>query len=242
MSKEVLKLPRSDFFKEPLRDLISLAYNITRFEVRGQENLKFMRKTPTIFVFFPHCGHPDSPAVRKVFPRDLRKRLVFPAAADYWHGRGWKGRLKSFLGSLFVINIPLSRAGAGRKAIRESLDRAEDFLEAGFSLVMAPEGTRSSLPPEERVLRQGVAELVLRTGAQVIPVRLYGLEKIMPKGSKCPKLLEGNLVEGFGRWRVLVLIGEPMDFDPEAMTGTRFQKMKKITAQIRERLLEMDKE
>lgn len=238
MSKEALRLPRSDFFKEPVRDFFSLGYNITRFEVRGRENLT---ESPVIFAFFPHYGHPDGPAVRKALSR-LRKGLIFLAAADYWHGKDWKGRLKSFLGSLFVINIPLSRAGAGRKEIQKGLDMAVGFLNSGYSIGTSPEGTRTSLSLEKRVFHTGGAELVIRTGRPVIPIRLYGLEKIMPKGAKFPKLLEGNRKEGFRRWRVLVLIGEPMHFDPETMTGTRSQKMKKITAQIRERLLEMDKE
>lgn len=235
MSKEALRLPRSDFFKEPVRDLLSLLYNIPRFEVRGQENLT---ESPVIFAFFPHCGHPDSPAVRRALLRNLRKRLVFPAAADYWS----KDVLKSTVMSLFVRSSLMSRAGAGREAIKESLDRAKDLLNAGFSLVISPEGTRTSLPLEKRVFHTGVAELVIRTGRPVIPVRLYGLEEVMPKGTKFPKLFEGNLDEGFHRWRVLVLIGEPMDFDLEDMMGTRSQKRKKITAQIKKRLLEMDKE
>jgi 1-acyl-sn-glycerol-3-phosphate acyltransferase len=239
MSKETSPFQRGELLKEPIRDVFSLLYYIPRFEVYGQKCLEIMRDTAVIIVFFPHCGHPDGPGVRKAIPRGPRKNLLFPAAADYWFDGSWKGRLKAVFGSFIVRSFPLSRAGSGRKVIEGDLDKAEHLLKQGFSLVFAPEGTRTLLPLEERVFHTGIAELVIRTGAPVIPVRLHGFKTVMPKGTAIPRVFEGRPFRGLHRRQLKVVIGEPISFEPEAMEGTRSQKRKEITSQIRECLLAM---
>lgn len=83
MNQEILHF-RNQPVKEVAREAFSLVYQLLRFEVFGQDNLEFMRRgIPAIVGFFPHTSHADGPAVRKAFPRDLRKRLIYPAAADY---------------------------------------------------------------------------------------------------------------------------------------------------------------
>lgn len=234
MQKEVLNFQRDEPFKEAFRDAFSLLFELLKFEVEGQENLEFMRRgKPAIIAFFPHCGHPDGPAVRKTVPSDLRKLLFFPAAADYWHQKDLKGRLKAGISSLFLRTFPMHRADFGRSIIK-SLDVAEQYLLSGYSIVVSPEGTRSHLSPEERELYTGPAELVLRTGMPIVPIRLHGFEDIMPKGSFLPRAFKG-----IQRKEVLVSIGEPMFFDAEAIGENRSYKRKIITSQLRERFLEM---
>lgn len=158
MARETLRPPGNNPLMEDVRNLSLLLLDVFRFEVNGEENLDFMNKTPGIFAFFPHCGHLDTLAVRKGFPPELRDRLVYPAAADYWHAKDLKGRLKSGLSSLFAENFPMPRTGS---KIMEGLDMAVDYLNKGYSIVIAPEGTRTRLLLEERELRKGTAKLVL---------------------------------------------------------------------------------
>lgn len=230
MYKETLPLHLRGRFKEASRDLFLFLFDLLKFEVDGQENLGLMREgNPAIVVFFPHCGHPDAPAVRKAFPPDLRRRLVYSAAADYWYS----SRLRSGLTTLFLKSFPMARDGSG-KAITDGLDIAEGFLNSGYSIVISPEGTRSSLPLKKRIFHLGPAELVIRTNLPVIPVRLRGFEEIMPKGTALPRLLDN------GRRRLVsVSIGEPMFFDLEAISGTRSQQRQEITSELRQRLLAM---
>jgi len=167
---------------ETTRDAFGLILNGFNFEVSGQEHLDFLRdraKNNAIFAFFPHTGHLDSIAVRAAVPKDLRSTLMYPAAADYWYD----GKVSS----LFVQNFPINRGRSGQSSILEGLDQAEMYLDGGYSLVVSPEGTRSNLPLEERILHTGVAELALKTGKPIIPVKLYGLEGVMPKGKIVPE-------------------------------------------------------
>lgn len=210
------------FRGEGLRDSLSSPLGLLKFEVQGQENLNFLKEGKSaIIVFFPHTSHLDGLAVRRAFSPNLRDRLIFPAAADYWY----QGR-RSGLSSLFLQTLPLSRGGSSREMM-EGLEAIESFLRSGSLVVISPEGTRSSLPNEERIFHRGAAELVLRTGLPVIPVRLRGFEEIMPKGASWP-----NLFDHCQRRTVSVSFGEPITFDLGTIPGVRAQLRKVITAKI----------
>lgn len=210
-------------------------------EVSGRQNLEVIEDgTPAILCFFPHCGHPDSVVVRRAIDQDL----IFLAAGDYWDNSALKGRLRSKVSELFVKSIPIGRASSGRQAILEGIERAEACLKAGESVVLAPEGTRNNRPLTERELLIGAAELLLRTGAPIIPIRLRGLDDVMPKGSKLPKPVSFVSYPPFVcRKKVLVSFGKPMFFedirgiDPAEMANSR--KRRVITERLRGKLLGM---
>lgn len=219
---------------EIARDAFALILNGFNFEVSGQEHLNFLREgANAIFAFFPHTGHLDSIAVRKAVPKDLRSTLIYPAAADYWY-EGASGKLRSKFSSLLVPNFPINRGGSGLAGILKSLDQAAMFLNSGYSLVISPEGTRSNLPLEERKLLSGVSELVLRTGKPIIPIKLHGLEDVMPRGRIIPK---------FGRDTskppARVVFGEALYFDNLSIQDSRPKARKQITEKLRETLLEL---
>ncbi len=89
----------------------------------------------------------------------------------------------------------------------DSLSVAEDFLNSGYLLALAPEGTRSSRPLEDRVLKTGIAELVIRTQTPVIPVLLKGFIEIMPRGTAIP-----NFIKRGKRRSVSATVGAPIEF------------------------------
>ena len=72
--------------------------------------------------------------------------------------------------------FPIKRGEVDRQALR----RAEEVLEEGKVLLMAPEGTRSRTARLQRA-HQGTALLVQHTGARVLPVGLYGGHKLFRK-------------------------------------------------------------
>lgn len=238
MSKEIPRLTRGELFKGKTRDVLSGWLNFLKFEVEGRDNLEFMREgRPAIVAFFPHCGHPDSLAVRKAIPADLREFFFFAAKASYWHNKEkLEDRLRFLLGQLLIKNFPMSGADSNKGEIKEGVDIAEDYLRSGYSIAISPEGTRSLLPLEERKLEKGAADLVLRTNVPIVPVRLHGFEELMPRGFGVPRFFDG-----FQRREVVVSIGESMifDLDAEAIPGVRRQQRELITAQLKERFLEM---
>jgi 1-acyl-sn-glycerol-3-phosphate acyltransferase len=77
--------------------------------------------------------------------------------------------------------IPVRRDGSV-EAARSSLVTAQRALEAGRSIVVFPEGTRSSdghlLP-----FKRGPFHLAMQSGALVVPVTIRGTAALMPKGS-----------------------------------------------------------
>ncbi len=141
-----------------------------------------------------------------------------PFAMAYMLAR--RGRTVRFLGKKEVFDAPvLGELVKAMGAIRvdrgtgsgEPLERAEDALAAGEMVAMMPQGTIPRGPEFfEPVLkgRWGAAKLVAASGAPVIPVGLWGTEKVWPRSSKIP-----NVTNVLHPPVIRVQVGEP--FHPE---------------------------
>jgi len=134
--------------------------------------------------------------------------MVFLAKSEYFTGKGLKGWLTKmfFLGTGM---LPIDRSGG--KASEASLNTGLRVLTEGQILGIYPEGTRS---PDGKMYRgrTGVARMILEAGVPVVPVAMIDTEKVMPIGSKWPKLR-----------RIGIIFGEPLDFTRfEGMEGDRF--------------------
>jgi long-chain acyl-CoA synthetase len=138
-----------------------------------------------------HSSHLDTPVVLHALG-DAAEGLATLAARDYFFDTPLKERLARQLTNL----LPLDRNGAAA----EGLEEAGRALEAGRSLLLFPEGTRS---PDGRMaaFRPGVGLLALRHRMDVLPIHIEGTHAILPKGSVLPK----------GR-RVTVRIGRPLPY------------------------------
>jgi 1-acyl-sn-glycerol-3-phosphate acyltransferase len=220
--------------KEAARNTFALIYKYFKVEVSGQENLETVRRGENaIIAFFPHTGHLDGPFARLAIPSDLRDKLIFPAAADYWYKNDILSPIRNLATSLIVPNFPLNRKGSSHIDIVESLDEAVNYLNSGFSLAIAPEGTRTSLPLRDRELKTGVAELVIRTGKPVIPMLFTGLQDVMPKGTSVFRILRG----GSGR-KISATIGEPIYFDVDPGMKKSAQR-REILTKLKDAFLSM---
>jgi putative phosphoserine phosphatase/1-acylglycerol-3-phosphate O-acyltransferase len=112
-----------------------------------------------------------------------------------------RGRPVRFLGKKEVFDAPIvgqvARAMGGIRVERgtgsdEPLAAAALALEAGELVAMMPEGTIPRGPAFfDPVLkgRWGAARLAAMTGAPVIPVGLWGTEKVWPRSERLPNLL-----------------------------------------------------
>jgi putative phosphoserine phosphatase/1-acylglycerol-3-phosphate O-acyltransferase len=111
------------------------------------------------------------------------------------------GRAPRFLGKKEVFDAPvigsLARALGGIRVDRgsgsgEPLREATRALAAGDVVVLMPQGTiprgLQFFEPELQG-RPGAARLAARTGAPVIPVGLWGTERVWPRSSRLPNLL-----------------------------------------------------
>ncbi|MGZ6228020.1 MAG: AMP-binding protein, partial [Candidatus Binataceae bacterium] len=105
------------------------------------------------------------------------RELVVLAAKDYF----FNTNARRFVVSNFTRLIPFDR----ERAQLDSLDDAIDELEAGRSVLMFPEGTRS---PDGAIheFKSGAGYLALRGGCDVLPVRISGTYEVLGKGSIIP--------------------------------------------------------
>ncbi len=98
---------------------------------------------------------------------------------------------------------PLARAGSVHGIERGAADvdafrTALEILEAGYALLIFPEGTRSRTGALQEA-HEGAATLALRAGATIVPVGLVGTADAWPRGSALPRF----------RRRIVARVGEP---------------------------------
>ncbi len=150
-------------------------------------------------------------------PLVLDRPVVFLAKSDYFTGKGLRG----FFTRLFFTaagQLPIDRSGG--KASEASLNTGLRALSEGRLLGIYPEGTRS---PDGRLYRgrTGIARMVLEAHVPIIPVAMIDTDKVMPIGSRMPKV-----------HRVGVVFGKPLDFSRfEGYEGDRFV-LRAITDEI----------
>jgi putative phosphoserine phosphatase / 1-acylglycerol-3-phosphate O-acyltransferase len=149
-----------------------------RFDIRG---IDLVPRVGGVIVASNHRSYFDAVALALVAReldrpvRFLAKRELFSAPAVGWVLRAIGG-------------IPVDR-GSGSRA---PLEAAEASLRAGEVVVILPEGTiPRGEAAEDSVLhgRTGVARLAAATGAPVIPVGLWGTERVWPREAKFPNLV-----------------------------------------------------
>jgi 1-acyl-sn-glycerol-3-phosphate acyltransferase len=121
-------------------------------------------------------SHMDTPVILRALPGRWRRRTAVAAATDYFYS----SRRNAVSASLVFGTVPLDRSsgagvGPGQTA---HLDR---LIDAGGSLLVFPEGTRSH---DGRVgrLRAGAALLAAEHHLPIVPIYLSGTRQAMPRG------------------------------------------------------------
>lgn len=136
--------------------------------------------------FSNHSSHLDVLVIWAVLPPRLR-RLTRPVAGrDYWE----RGAVRRYLATRVFHAVLIDRGVAGRPATlaaaRASIHQMTDAIGDRHSLVVFPEGTRST-SGEVAHFKSGLYYLArARPDAELIPVRLENLNRILPKGEVLP--------------------------------------------------------
>jgi 1-acyl-sn-glycerol-3-phosphate acyltransferase len=190
---------------------------IFRPQVEGLDNVP---RDGAAILASNHLSFSDSIFMPLVVPR----KVTFVAKAEYFTGKGIKGKLKK----MFFVGtgtIPVDRSGG--RAAQAALDTQLRVLRSGELAGIYPEGTRS---PDGRLYRgkTGVARLALESGAPVIPVAMLNADEVQPIGKVMPKIM-----------RVRIRFGAPLDFHRYAgMAGDRFVE-RAVTDEIMYELMEL---
>jgi 1-acyl-sn-glycerol-3-phosphate acyltransferase len=158
---------------------------VARPTLYGEEHLSPLIG-PVIFTA-NHTSHLDTAIVLAALPPRFRDNCVVGAAADYFFDRPWKATLSA----LALGAIPIDRS----RVNRQSADIAADLLDEGWSVVIFPEGGRSTDGWGQEF--SGIAAyLAKRCAVPVVPIHLKGVRPIFPKGSST--IRPGNVEIRFG--------------------------------------------
>jgi 1-acyl-sn-glycerol-3-phosphate acyltransferase len=137
-----------------------------------------------------HSSHADTAVLLAALPP--KAKPVFGAAADYW----FDVPVRRFIATSLAGVLPVRRSGGG--SYDALLAAAAPALKAGRTVVIYPEGTRST-DGSIGEFRSGALRLARECGVPIVPVALTGTADVLPKG---------------GRWSpapMQVRIGEPID-------------------------------
>jgi putative phosphoserine phosphatase/1-acylglycerol-3-phosphate O-acyltransferase len=183
------------------------------FDIRGVQNIP--ERGPVILVG-NHRSYFDSTLVALVVARS--------------------GRTVRFLGKKEVFDVPVfgavAKAMGGIRVDRgtgsdEPLEAAAAALRGGEMIAIMPEGTIPRGPaffdPELKG-RWGAARLAQMTGATVIPVGIWGTEKVWPRSSRLPNVL--NVTDPP---LVAAVVGKPVELKGKSLDADTKRIMKAIT-------------
>ena len=137
-----------------------------------------------------HSSHADTAVLLAALPS--KAKPVFGAAADYW----FAVRARRIVATSIIGVLPVRRSGEGGYAAL--LEAVRPALEAGRTVVIYPEGTRS-IDGTIGEFRSGALRLARECGVPVVPIALTGTADVLPKGGK------------FKRAPMQVRIGEAVD-------------------------------
>ena len=167
-----------------------------------------------------HVSFSDSIFLPLMVPR----RVTFLAKADYFTGKGVKGRLTaSFMNA--VGQVPIDRSGGS--ASLAALNTAKRILSEGNLLGIYPEATRS---PDGRLYRgkTGVARMALEAQVPVIPIAMINTFEIQPPGQVIPRIM-----------KVGIKIGKPLDFSRYYGMATDRFVLRSVTDEIMYAVMEL---
>jgi long-chain acyl-CoA synthetase len=167
--------------------ILPLARVFAHMRVEGREHLRDIRG-PVVFAA-NHQSHFDVPVILAALPGRLRARVAPAMAKEFFKAHffpaGFSRRerlsnsLNYYLAAFFFNAFPLPQREAGA---RQTLQYIGELSGQGWSILIFPEGARSR-SGEIREFRGGIGMIGARLDVPVIPVRLDGIDRILPTGS-----------------------------------------------------------
>lgn len=125
-----------------------------------------------------------------------------------------------FFGPLFpAMNvIPVERDGNDMSALREVIKKVKD----GNAVLLFPEGTRS-VDGHLQPARAGIGLVIAKTGAPVLPMRIFGAYEAFPKNA-----------HRFQLSQITVVIGEPIRFTAKEISNTSRETYQLLSNRVME--------
>jgi long-chain acyl-CoA synthetase len=167
--------------------MMPLTRLVAWIQVEGREHLAGI-DGPVIFAA-NHQSHMDGPVILASLPGRLRARVAPAMAKEFFkahffpEGHTWRQRftngLNYYNAAFFFNAFPLPQREAGA---RQTLKYIGEMTGAGWSILIFPEGERSA-SGTIKPFRGGIGMIGSRLEVPVIPVRIDGVDRLMPMGS-----------------------------------------------------------
>ncbi len=194
----------------------------TEFKVEGLENIRNIKGQ--VIIAPNHLSHLDSPTIMKHLPLRIKTNIAAGAAADYFFaGENIKQKLTSKFYSYILGAFPMSRDKdiENRTSIRQSFEFVGEIVDRGWSIALAPEGTRSRTG-KMGPFKTGIGVIIKETKLPCIPIKLTGLWDILPPGTNFPKQ----------RGPASIKFGKPMYFSDKLTPIEITQQLEKTIREI----------
>ena len=203
---------RLDNHKSLLVRMVALVTRIVcrvcaRIEFQGLDRVP---STGAVILAANHISNADPMMIGAWLTPALRRRRIH-----------WLGKQELFDWPIFGwISAhggvhPVERGAADVEAFR----LATRILEAGYVLMIFPEGTRSPTGTLQHA-KDGLSSLALRTGAAIVPIGINNSDAVWPKGQKLPHPLP--------RRTITVRVGAPFQVADLIPPGTERRAAKTV--------------
>lgn len=147
--------------------------------------------------FVNHSSHLDFVAIWSALPVRQRARTRPVAGRDYWDRNALRRYLAVGVFRAVLVNRrDTAGDGSPAAAARAAVEHIAAEMGDGDSLIVFPEGTRSA-NGDVGAFKSGLFHLsLLKPGAQLIPVYVENLNRILPKGEALPVPMLSRMVFG----------------------------------------------
>jgi len=171
--------------------MVLVARMITRKSVRFLARIEDARQR----IFFAnHSSHLDFILIWSSLPRHVRERTRPVAGRDYWERSRFRRYYVQRVFDAVLIDRALLADRNGRA--REAVEQMVAGLGSDYSLILFPEGTRGSGESIGQ-FRGGLYFLAReRPDVELVPVRIDGAHRVLPKGRHLPRPQESDLTFG----------------------------------------------
>ncbi len=185
-----------------------------KLEVVNKDNLP---GNGSFIIAANHASHLDFPLLYSIFSFSRIKKVIAPAASDYFYNN----RLRKIFTDRFINSFSFERFGN----FMHGLKICRYLLERGSCLVIFPEGTRMA-GSDIGEFKAGIGMLAIELDVPIIPVYIEGAERALPKGKSVIK-----------PHKVKIKIGKP--FNCRKDWGKGYPAYKKVCDYTREQIIEL---
>ena len=136
--------------------------------------------------FANHSSHLDFVVLWASLPSEQRRAVRPIAGRDYWERTTLRRYVSREIFQAILVDRPATSNGDRVAAARETVAKMADDMGDHTSLIVFPEGTRSA-DGQVRPFKSGLYHLSrLKPDAELVPVYLHNLNRILPRGESLP--------------------------------------------------------